>query len=148
MQQPAINFYYNTPKDGVERQTSLKLLSSFKQEHIMGGFDLSVPFQADSPFKIDASTGFVNQNNEKKLYLYGNYLGGNYKYELGFRRKGNEIEPILKFNTDMSFIDGKIIEQNTQNGVKYTLRQIKFGRDSYVTIVDGKFKLISQDLFF
>lgn len=104
----------------------------------MGGFDLSVPLQADSPFKIDAATGFVNQENEKKLYLHGNYLGGSYKYELGFRRKGSEIEPILKFNTDMTYMDGKIIEEKTANGMKYTLKQVKFGRDSYVTVVDGE----------
>lgn len=104
----------------------------------MGGFDLSVPLQADSPFKIDAAAGFVNQENEKKLYLHGNYLGGNYKYELGFRRKGSEIEPILKFNTDMSYMDGKIIEQKTPNGMKYILKQVKFGRDSLVTMVDGE----------
>lgn len=137
---PGVNFFYNTPKNGVERELSLKFLSSLKQQHLMGGFDLSVPLQAESPFKINAATGLVNQENEKKLYLHGNYLGGSYQYELGFKRKGNEIEPILKLNTDMTYLDGKIIEQKTPNGVKYTLKQVRFGRDSFVTVVDGEFR--------
>lgn len=112
----------------------------------MGGFDLSVPLQADSPFKIDAAAGFVNQDNEKKLYLHGNYLGGNYKYEIGFKRKGNEIEPILKFNADMTYLEGKIIEQKTSNGVKYSLKQVKFGRDSFVTTVDGSIEVSGPKL--
>ena len=107
----------------------------------MGGFDLSVPIQADSPFKISAATGFVNQENEKKLYLNGNYLGGDFKYELGFRRNGNQIEPILKLNTDLSYIDGKIIEQKTPNGVKYDLKQVRFGKDISMTIVDGSIEV-------
>lgn len=112
----------------------------------MGGFDLSVPVQPDNTFKIDASAGFVNQDNEKKLYLHGNYLGGNYKYELGFRRKGKEIEPILKFNTDMAYLDGKIIEEKTPNGVKYSLKQVKFGKDQYVTVVDGSIEMSGPKL--
>jgi hypothetical protein len=107
----------------------------------MGGFEVVVPIQVDSPFKIDAATGFVNEQNEKKLYLHGNYLGGNYKYEIGFRRNGNQIEPILKFNTDMAYIEGKITEQKTQNGVKYILQQVKFGKDSAVTTVDGSIEM-------
>lgn len=138
---PAINLYYNTPKDGKERQTSLKLLSSFHPEHLMGGFELSVPVQVESPFKIDAAAGLVNQENEKKLYLNGNYLGGNFKYELGFKRKGNEIEPILKLNTEMTYLEGKIIEEKTATGVKYNLKQVKFGRDAYVTVVDGSIEV-------
>lgn len=107
----------------------------------MGGFELSVPVSIESPFKIDAAAGLVNEENEKKLYLNGNYLGGNFKYELGFKRKGNEIEPILKFNTDMTYLEGKILEEKTANGVKYTLKQVKFGRDAYVTIVDGSIEV-------
>lgn len=138
---PGINFFYDTPSDGTPRQTSLKLLSSFNPEHLMGGFDLSVPIDASNPFKIDAAAGFVNQENEKKLYVNGNYGGGNYVYEIGFRRKGNQIEPILKLNTDMSYIEGKITEQKTQNGVKYTLQQVKFGKDNAVTTVDGSIEI-------
>ncbi|WP_036702797.1 open beta-sheet domain-containing protein, partial [Paenibacillus sp. OSY-SE] len=134
---PGVNFYYNTPKGGKERLTALKLLSSFKPDHFMGGFDLSVPVQANSPFKIDAAAGFVNQDNEKKLYFSGNYLGGSYKYDIGFKRNGKEIVPILKLNSDLTYLDGKIIEEKTANGVKYTLRQVKFGKDSFVTVVDG-----------
>ena len=77
---PGLNFYYDTPKGGQNRQTSLKLLSSFNPDHFMGGLDLSVPVQADSPLKMDAAAGLVNQENEKKLYLKGNYLGGSFNY--------------------------------------------------------------------
>lgn len=112
----------------------------------MGGFEFSVPIQVDSPFKIHAATGFVNEPNEKKLYLNGNYLGGDYKYEIGFRRKGNQIEPILKFNTDMAYIEGRITEQKTQNGVKYTLQQVKFGKDKAVTTVDGSIEMSGPKL--
>jgi hypothetical protein len=107
----------------------------------MGGFDVSVPIQAESPFKIDASVGFVNQENQKKLYLHGNYLGGNYQYEIGFNRNGNEIKPILKFNNDLSYMAGKITEEKTANGVKYILEQVKFGKDSAVTTVDGSIEM-------
>lgn len=107
----------------------------------MAGFDLFAPLQADTTIKIDAAAGLINQENEKKLYLNGNYLGENFKYELGFRRKGNEIEPILKFNSDMTYLEGKITEQKTPNGVKYILKQVKFGRDSSVTTVDGSIEV-------
>lgn len=138
---PGLNFYYDTPKGGKKRTTSLKFLSSLKPEHFMGGFDLSVPISAESPFKIDAAAGLVNQDSEKKLYLHGSYLGENYKYELGFKRKGNEIEPILKFNTDMAYLEGKIIEEKTPNGVKYTLKQVKFGRENFVMTADGSIEV-------
>lgn len=138
---PGINLYYDTPKDGKPRQTSLKFLSSFVPDHLMGGFDLSVPVQVESPFKIDASAGLLNQENEKKIYVHGNYLGGNFRYELGFRRKGNEIEPVLKFNSDITYLEGKILEQKTDKGVKYNLKQVKFGRDSAVTVVDGSIEV-------
>ena len=138
---PGVNFYYNTPKDGKERQTSLKFLSSFNPDHFMGGFDLSVPVTVENPFKIDAAAGFVNKDDEKKLYFNGNYLGGSYKYEIGFLRSGNEIVPILKLNTDLTYLEGKIVEQKTSNGVKYNLEQVKFGRDNYITTVDGSIEV-------
>lgn len=134
---PALNFYYNTPSEGKEREMSLKFLSSLKSEHFMGGFDLSVPIQVEQPLKVNAAAGLVNQENEKKIYLHGSYLGGGFKYELGFKRKSNQIEPILKFNNDLAYIDGSIIEEKTANGVRYILKQVKFGRDAYVTTVDG-----------
>lgn len=121
--------------------TSLKLLSSFKPEHFMGGFDLSVPVKENNPLKIDTAAGLVNKEKEKKLYINGNYLGGSFKYELGFRRKGNEIEPILKLNTDMTYLEGKIVETKTASGVKYTLKQVRFGKDSGVTTVDGSIEV-------
>lgn len=107
----------------------------------MAGFDLFAPLQADTTIKIDAAAGFINQENEKKIYINGNYLGGGFKYELGYKRKGNELEPILKFNSDMTYLEGKIIEQKTPNGVKYTLKQVKFGRDAAVTTVDGSIEV-------
>lgn len=107
----------------------------------MGGFDLSVPVQADSPFKMDAAAGFVNKENEKKLYFGGNYMGGGYQYEIGFKRNGKEIIPILKLNSEMTYLDGKIIEEKTANGVKYTLKQVKFGKDAFVTVVDGSIEI-------
>lgn len=116
---------------------SLKFLSSFKPEHFMGGFDLSVPIQVEQQLRVNAAAGLVNKENEKKIYLDGSYLGGEFKYELGFRRKGNQIEPILKFNSDLAYIDGNIIEEKTANGVRYTLRQVKFGRDAFMTTIDG-----------
>lgn len=137
MGKPGINFLYDTPKDGKPRQTHLKFLSSLLPEHFMGGFDLSVPIDVNSPFKLDASAGFFNQENEKKLYIYGHYSDVKYEYELGFKRKGSEIEPILKFNTDLAYIDGKIFEKKTANGVEYQLKQVKFGREGLQTIVDG-----------
>ena len=112
----------------------------------MGGFDLTVPVQVESPFNIDASAGLLNKENEKKIYLHGNYLGGSFKYELGFRRKGNEIEPILKFNSDMTYLEGKILEEKTDKGVKYTLKQVKFGRDAGVTVVDGSIEISGPKL--
>jgi hypothetical protein len=112
----------------------------------MGGFDLSVPIQADSPFKINAAAGFVNQENEKKLYLDGSYLGGAFVYEIGFRRKGNQIEPILKLNTDLAYVKGMITETKTANGVKYDLRQVTFGSGSKETTVDGSIEVASPKL--
>lgn len=103
----------------------------------MGGFDLSVANTAENTWKIDAAAGLVNEDNLKKLYLNGNYLGGPFKYELGFSRKGAEIQPILKFNTDMTYLEGKITESKTPNGVKYTLKQVRFSKDASVTTVDG-----------
>ncbi|CRL08258.1 CLUMA_CG020838, isoform A [Clunio marinus] len=138
---PGINFYYDTPKGGIQRQTFFKLFSSLKSEHFMGGVDLFVPVRDDFIFKFDSALGVLNEENEKKVYLNGNYLDENFKYELGFKRKENVIEPILNINTDISYLEGRILEEKTANGVKYTLRQVKFGRDSTTTTVDGSVEM-------
>lgn len=104
----------------------------------MAGFDLSVPIEVDKPIHINAGAGLVNQPNEKKIYLSGNYMETPFEYALGFNRKGNEIIPILKFQGDLKYIEGKIFEDKTKNGVKYTLKQVKFGQQgSYLLTADG-----------
>lgn len=145
-QTPSINLYYDTPKNGKQRQMVFKLLSSLKPEHLMGGFDLSVPMNPETPFKADASAGLVNKANEKKLYFHGHYSGASYEYEIGFKQNDNAIEPILKLNTDVAYIDGKIIVQETPNGVSYRLNQVKFGQPNNVMVVDGSVDVVGPKI--
>lgn len=119
-----------------------------KPTHYSAGFEFSAPIMT-GPFEVKASVGFVNEQSVKKLYATGSYQQQKYDYEIGFKRQGNEIVPILKLNTDLTYISGKIIESRTQKGISYILQTIKFGRDEYLTTVDGSIgieppKLISQ----
>lgn len=145
---PSITFYHDTPNGGKPRQTTLKLLSSIKPTHYSVGFELTAPIMT-GPFEISAKVGFVNEENLKKLYGQGGYQKQKYDYEVGFKKQGNEILPILKLNTDMSYVSGKIIESKTPRGVSYALQTIKFGRDDYQTTIDGSIsaegpKLVSK----
>jgi hypothetical protein len=119
---------------------TLKFLSSIKSTHYFGGFALSVPWLSNR-FEVDAKLGFVNEEAQKSVYAKGNYQGQKQEYEIGFSRKGQEIVPILKLNTDFSFISGKIVEKKTQQGVLYELKQIKFGKDNYQTTLDGSIEV-------
>lgn len=138
--------FYDTPKDGISRETVFKLLSSLKPDHIMAGFDLIVPVAPKSPFKADASAGLVNKQDVKKLYFHGHYSGASYEYEIGFTQKGNEILPILKLNTDAAYIDGKVIIQRKQDGVSYQLKQLKFGQSDNVIVVDGSIDVVGPKI--
>lgn len=138
---PGINFYYDTPFDGKPRQTSLKLLSSFNPDHFMAGFDVKLPLEADNPISVNAGAGVVNQDKEKKIYVSGNYMGSTFEYALGFSRRGNEIVPILKFNSDFKYMEGKIFEEKTPNGVKYVLKQVKFGQSGSTLTADGSIEV-------
>ncbi|KAG5666411.1 hypothetical protein PVAND_014440 [Polypedilum vanderplanki] len=134
---PTITFYHDTPKDGKKRQTVVKLLSSFKPTHYYAGFSLHAPITQDNTFEAEARIGLVNEANEKKLYAFGNYQKQKYEYELGFKKSGNDITPILKLNTDLTYISGKVVEKQTPKGVSYVLQTIRFGKDDYQTTVDG-----------
>lgn len=113
------------------------MLSSLQPEHFMAGFDLSVPLETDKPTNVNAGAGVVNKPDEKKLYLSGSYMESPFEYAIGFSRKGNEIIPILRFQGDLKYIDGKILEDKTANGVKYSLKQVKFGQGAYTLTADG-----------
>jgi hypothetical protein len=134
---PTITFYHDTPKDGKERQSVVKLLSSFRPTHYYAGFSLKAPITVNSVFETEARIGLLNEANEKKLYGHGKYQNQKYEYELGFKKSGNDITPILKLNTDLTYVSGKVVETQTPKGVSYALQTIRFGKDSYQTTVDG-----------
>lgn len=140
-EQPSLNFYHDTPSDGKERRTTLRLLSSIKPTHYFGGVALSVPWLGNQ-ISADAKLGFINEDAEKKIYANGNYQGQKHEYEVGFKKNGGDIVPILKLNTDFSYISGKIVERKTSQGISYDLKQIKFGKDNYQTTVDGSIDVL------
>lgn len=102
---------------------------------------MNVPWLGNR-FEVDAKLGFVNEESEKKIYANGNYQGQKHEYEVGFSKKGGDIVPILKLNTDFSYISGKVIEKKTAQGISYELQQIKFGKDNYETTLDGSLEVM------
>lgn len=104
--------------------------------HYYAGFALSAPLMTGA-FEVEAKLGLVNEDSEKKLYANGIYQKQKYDYELGFKKQGNEIVPILKLNTDLSYVSGKVVETKTPKGVSYALQTIRFGKDTYQTTIDG-----------